>query len=157
MSSEEIVQQFVLCKINKSKNSYIAEETGILLKLSKDIEKDYRSIFSEEGIKKCSTFEHLTLIAKDMEKDMNWGRLITLYTFVGTIAVIHKDNEVKIEKLINWLSCCSNTWINDNGGWNEFMKRYGQQQQQQHSTNYFLYFLVPPCIYFIGKCLIKFL
>ena len=148
-SSEEIIRQFVLCKINKSKDKI--KEVTTLLNVTAEIENDYRSILND-GIRKCSTFDHLTIIMKEMEKDMNWGRLITVYTFAGVIAEIHKENEEMTEKLINWLSCSNNIWINNNGGWKEFMKRY---KQYQPSTNYYLYLLIP-CIYCIGKLLMKF-
>ena len=124
-----------------------------MLKASEDIENEYRAIL-KEGVAKCSTFNDITVLTKEMEKDMNWGRLLILYTFSGMVAKIHKRNEVMIEKLINWLSCCSNIWIDVNGGWDEFIKRYGQRQER-YFAKYFLYFLVPPCIYFIGKSLIK--
>ena len=151
--SYEIIQQFVRCKAHKKKDMIIAQETEILFHVTNDIENQYRSIL-EEVVTKRWTFDEIAILTKEMEKDMNWGRLLILYTFSGMVAKIHKRDEVMIEKLINWLSCCSNIWIDVNGGWDEFIKRYGQRQER-YFAKYFLYFLVPPCIYFIGKSLIK--
>ena len=151
--SYEIIQQFVRCKAYKKKDMIIAQETEILFHVTNDIENQYRSIL-EEVVAKCWTFNDIAIVTKEMEKDMNWGRLLILYTFSGMVAKKHKRDEVMIEKLINWLSCCSNIWIDVNGGWNEFIKRYGQRQER-YFAKYFLYCLVPPCIYFIGKSLIK--
>ena len=152
--SYEIMQQFIHCKVNKVKDIHIAKETEILLNVTSDIENEYRAVL-EEGVIKYNTFNNITSITKEMEKDMNWGRLLALHTFIGMVAKIHKGNDVMIDKLINWLSCCSNTWVDANGGWKEFIKLYGRQQQQQHSTNYFFYLLIPPCIYVLGKYLVK--
>ena len=71
---------------------------------------------------------------------LNWGRIATLFTLGGEIAIREPD---MIENIITWLHIATVRkllWIIDyGGGWAGFLERYDKsQQRKQRTMNYFV-------------------
>jgi hypothetical protein len=54
-------------------------------------------------------------------KDINWGRLVVLYTFGGKVAVYFKEHDIDLcEEIASWLGnyvAGKSEWIRKAGGW----------------------------------------
>ena len=139
----EVTSQFISSKVgrnNQTQNNAVCEEVVILLRLAREIEKDYGLTFNNMcnrlDVNSENAYFHFSTIAEDIliRGEENWGRIIILCAFAAKLAEKCKqsNNEQMIENIINWLSCLiarKASWIRESGeGWEGFIKQFGEPQ-----------------------------
>jgi myeloid leukemia cell differentiation protein MCL-1 len=137
--AKEVASQFISSKVgrnNQTKNNDVREEVVILLRLAREIEKDYGFTFNNMcnrlDVNSENAYFHFSTIAEEIlvHGEENWGRIIILYAFAAKLAEKCKqsNNEQMIENIINWLSCLiarKSSWIRESGkGWEGFIKQF---------------------------------
>lgn len=150
--AKEVACQFISRKVGRHTKHAIRKEVEILLRLAKEIEKDYGmtlnnmcnrlDINSNENAQSYFVF---STIANEIlvNGDENWGRVIILHAFAAKLAEKCKqtNNEQMIENIIYWLSCFiakKSTWIRDYGrGWNGFIDQFCEPRQNHKDNNWF--------------------
>jgi len=136
--AKEVASQFISRKVGRNGKSALREEVVILLRLAREIEKDYGFTFNNMcnklDVNSENAYFHFSTIADEIlvNGEENWGRIIILHAFAAKLAEKCKqsNNEPMIENIINWLSCLiakKSSWIRETGkGWDGFINQFSE-------------------------------
>ena len=123
--AQELAKDFVYYKLGKG--TRLNTKTATLLrKLSKEIEKKHEPLFKNMcdrlNLNERTVDQTFLDIADEiLGKDINWGRIVALYTFAGRVTVYFDEHDVQIGDEIavclgNYVAGKSE-WIRKAGGW----------------------------------------
>lgn len=126
--AKDVAKEYIYIKVGKQLKNAPRKETEIVLRLSEEIEGKHdmllKSMCNRLNITADNAYKTFCEISEEIFKDdINWGRIVVLYTFAGKLAIHCKNNKMDgmIEKLIQWLGNVigrKHLWIKEKGnGW----------------------------------------
>ena len=126
--AKDIAKEFIFIKVGRPLKNAPRRETEIILRLSEELECKHdmllKSMCNRLNINADNAYKTFCEIAEEIFKDdINWGRLVVLYTFAAKLAVHCKSCKMDnmIEKIIQWLGTFvarKQIWIKEKGhGW----------------------------------------
>lgn len=126
--AKDIAKEFIFIKVGRPLKNAPRRETDIILRLSEEIECKHdmllKSMCNRLNINADNAYKTFCEIAEEIFKDdINWGRLVVLYTFAAKVAVHCKSSKMDnmVEKIIQWLGnfvARKQIWIKEKGhGW----------------------------------------
>jgi len=105
--------------------------------------KGFTNYITSLNLNKDNCCVSLRNIFAEMLSDqrLNWGRILTIYCFSGCTAkhLIEKGCSSEVARQIarqiartcgDFVSCEMSTWIEEQGGWDEFRNYFGQQKSE---------------------------
>ncbi|XP_069319917.1 bcl-2-like protein 1 isoform X1 [Eulemur rufifrons] len=115
----------------------IAAVKQTLKEAGDEFERWYRRAFgdlmSELHVTPETAFPIFEQVVEELfSDDINWGRIVALFSFGGALCVESKDKEMQLltSEIAIWMVAYLNDniepWIQENGGWDAFVKIYGK-------------------------------
>lgn len=123
--AQELAKDFVNYRLGKG-TRLNTKSAALLRKLSKEIEKKHEPLFKNMcdrlNLNERTASQTFVEVADEiLGKEINWGRIVTLYTFAGRVAVYFEEHDIKIsDEIANWLGnyvAGKSEWIRKAGGW----------------------------------------
>ncbi|KAM9296488.1 bcl-2-like protein 1 [Gastrophryne carolinensis] len=107
-----------------------------LLDTSEEFELRYRQAFSDLScqlhITPDTAYQSFEQVVAELFRDgINWGRLVAFFSFGGALCAESADKEMEelLPRIIQWMATYLDSslepWIQANGGWEEFVRLYG--------------------------------
>ncbi|XP_069507081.1 bcl-2-like protein 1 [Ambystoma mexicanum] len=101
-----------------------------------EFELRYRRAFndltSQLHITPDTAYQSFEQVVNELFRDgVNWGRIVAFFSFGGALSVESVDKEMEglVENIVSWMSTYLSRhldpWIQENGGWEAFVKMYG--------------------------------
>ena len=126
--AKDIAKEYIYIKVGKQLKNPPRRETEIVLRLSEEIENKHdmllKSMCNRLNVNAENAYKTFCEISEEIFKDdINWGRIVVLYTFAGKLAIHCKSNKMEgtVDKVIQWLGNVvgrKQLWIKEKGhGW----------------------------------------
>ena len=126
--AKAVAKEFIYIKVGRPLKNATRKETEVLLRLSEEIEQKHemllKSMCNRLNITADNAYKTFCEIADEIfSDDINWGRLVVLYTFAGKLAIHCKSSKMDsmVDKVVQWLGnfvARKQIWIKEKGnGW----------------------------------------
>ena len=101
------------------------EHSRAMVRLSSQLLEKHRDLF--DGMLSGCKPDQLEYIAQQIFQDdvVNFGRLVTLYTFVGLLAKHYGQEERLTYVLSSFVERRLGAWMSEVGGWSAFLQFFG--------------------------------
>ncbi|XP_077316601.1 bcl-2-like protein 1 [Lithobates pipiens] len=115
----------------------VAEEVlRTLLEASEEFELRYRRAFNDLAcqlhITPDTAYQSFEQVVQELFRDgINWGRIVAFFCFGGALCFESADKEMEelLPRIIQWMATYLDSslepWIQENGGWEDFVTLYG--------------------------------
>ncbi|XP_065060306.1 apoptosis regulator Bcl-2-like [Rhopilema esculentum] len=133
--AKDVAREYIFLKVGRPLKNSPRRETEIIVRLSEEIERKHdmllKSMCNRLNINSENAYKTFCEIAEEIFKDdINWGRIVVLYTFAGKLAIHCMNNKMDnmIDKVILWLGnfiARKQIWIKEKGnGWTGFIETF---------------------------------
>lgn len=107
-----------------------------LLEASEEFELRYRRAFNDLAcqlhITPDTAYQSFEQVVQELFRDgINWGRIVAFFCFGGALCFESADKEMEelLPRIIQWMTTYLDSslepWIQENGGWEDFVILYG--------------------------------
>jgi len=139
--AKDIAKEYIYIKVGKQLKNSPRKETEIVLRLSEEIENKHdmllKSMCNRLNINAENAYKTFCEISEEIFKDdINWGRIVVLYTFAGKLAAYCMNNKMEsmVDKVIQWLGNVvgrKQLWIKEKGnGWAGFVETFRDAKKE---------------------------
>ncbi|KAH3720359.1 hypothetical protein DPMN_063256 [Dreissena polymorpha] len=109
----------------------------------KKYEEEFTDMVQQLHVTVDLAYETFLAVAEELFKEgiINWGRVVALFAFGGSLAVecMVKEMEHLVDSIYEWVSTYVQDklshWITDNGGWNGLSEFYDQAAEKKNEKN----------------------
>ena len=95
-------------------------------------QQTFSDLTSQLHITPGTAYQSFEQVVNELFRDgVNWGRIVAFFSFGGALCVesVDKEMQVLVSRIATWMATYLNDhlepWIQENGGWNTFVKLYG--------------------------------
>ncbi|XP_069099454.1 bcl-2-like protein 1 isoform X2 [Pleurodeles waltl] len=92
----------------------------------------FSDLTSQLHITPDTAYQSFEQVVNELFRDgVNWGRIVAFFSFGGALSVESVDKEMEglVANIVSWMSTYLSRnldpWIQENGGWDTFVKMYG--------------------------------
>lgn len=143
--AKDVAKEFISTKVGRPLKNSMRKETEVVLRLSQEIELKHemllKSMCNRLNITADNAYKTFCEIADEIfNNDINWGRIVVLYTFAGKLAVHCKSSKMEsmIDKIISWLGnfvAKKQAWIKEKGrGWSGFLEQFKDTESENEKV-----------------------
>ncbi|GFR90146.1 BCL-2 protein [Elysia marginata] len=145
--AHDVVLNFDLESPKKPPNRHCKTMRRIVKELSDRHNMVFKGMVNRLKPTESNSFQTFVIVADEIFDDgqINWGRIVAVYTFAARLAKFHKDNSVsnhlksseiggqvsyqeKIALFVGkYVACKLGQWVLDHGGWDAFVEYFPDQ------------------------------